>query len=110
MADTLTTIDGKMHTLHGSTTLESIVREYARDEAADLVRAEIERNAYEEARAETDLGAYEESLRHWQDCARDWCSTLLQIIDGLLENQRLYTKANAAKELQKLKSSIENEL
>lgn len=55
MAETLYTPDGRTHVLVGSTTLESIVREYAGDEAAALVRAAPER---------------EERLRHFiEDCA-----------------------------------------
>ena len=48
MAETLETIDGKMHVLLGSTTLVSIIREYCGDEAADYVE-ELEkiREVYE---------------------------------------------------------------
>lgn len=37
MAETIYTPDGKTHVLLGSTTLESIVRQYAGDDAADQV-------------------------------------------------------------------------
>lgn len=76
MADTLITRDGKLHTLLGSTTLESIVREYAGTQAADEVRRLMEHDAYEEARAETDLGAYERSLEHWHRTVQDWCDEI----------------------------------
>jgi len=42
MADTLYTKDGKGHVLLGSTTLESIVREYAGDDAGDRVHNLVE--------------------------------------------------------------------
>lgn len=72
MAETLTTPDGQLHTLIGSTTLESLVRKYAGDQAADLVQEALKRNAYDEARAETDLGSYEASLEHWRQTVQDW--------------------------------------
>lgn len=84
MAETLYTRDGRMHTLLGTTTLESIVRDYAGDQAADEVRRVLERNAYEEARAETDLGNYERSLNHWQMTAQDWADE----IEVLLHSSR----------------------
>lgn len=43
MAETIYTPDGKMHVLVGSTTLESIIREYAGDDAANAVRDLLER-------------------------------------------------------------------
>ena len=94
MADTLITPDGQLHTLLGSTTLESVIRDYAGDEAADMVRALAQRNAYEEARAETDLGAYEASLEHWHRMAQDWADT----------------RAGLSLRLMALKSSVEEEL
>lgn len=84
MADTLITRDGKLHTLLGSTTLESIVREYAGNQAADEVHRLMERNVYDEARAETDLGAYERSLDHWHRMAQDWANE----IEVLLRSSR----------------------
>ena len=42
MAETIRTPDDRAHTLLGSTTLESIVREYAGDEAADRLHNLIE--------------------------------------------------------------------
>lgn len=42
MADTLITKDGKLHVLVGSTTLESIVREYAGDDVGNRVHNLIE--------------------------------------------------------------------
>lgn len=44
VTETITTPDGKMHVLLGSTTLESVIREYAGDEAADAVHQLIERD------------------------------------------------------------------
>ena len=81
MADTIYTPDGKMHVLLGSTTMESIIREYAGEEAANWVHHEVTRNAYEEARAETDLGAYEESLSHVHEMMRDWVDDLTALIE-----------------------------
>ena len=107
MPDTLITPDGRMHTLLGSATLESIVLEYAGGEAAKLVRALAERNAYEEARAETDLGAYEASLDHWHRMAQDWADELGNIIRRLAGRT---TKADASLQLMALRASIEEEL
>lgn len=81
MADTIYTPDGKMHVLLGSTTMESIIREYAGGEAAKWVHREVVRNAYDEARAETDLGAYEESLSHIHGMMRDWVDDLTALVE-----------------------------
>lgn len=110
MAETLYTPDGKVHVLVGSTTLESIVREYAGDDTAERVRAEIERNTYDEARAETDLGAYEVSLEHWHSMARDWIADLDTLICLLGRRSHGITKAHAITELDRLKAAIEKEL
>ena len=107
MADTLITPDGQLHTLLGSTTLESVIRNYAGDEAADRVRALAQRNAYEEARAETDLGAYEASLEHWHRMAQDWADELSDIIRHLAGR---VTRAGLSLRLMALKSSVEEEL
>lgn len=107
MADTLITSDGRLHTLLGSTTLESVIRNYAGDEAADRVRALAQRNAYEEARAETDLGAYEASLEHWHRMAQDWADELSDIIRHLAGR---VTRAGLSLRLMALKSSVEEEL
>ena len=107
MPDTIITPDGRMHTLLGGTTLESVIREYAGDQAADMVRELTERNAYEEARAETDLGVYEQSLEHWHRMAQDWVDELEDIIQQLAGRT---TKADASLQLMALKTSIEEEL
>ena len=107
MADTLITSDGRLHTLLGSTTLESVIRNYAGDEAADRVRALAQRNAYEEARAETDLGAYEASLEHWHRMAQDWADELGDLIQHLAGR---VTRAELSLRLMALKSSMEEEL
>ena len=106
MADTLITSDGRLHTLLGSTTLESVIRNYAGDEAADRVRALAQRNAYEEARAETDLGAYEQSLDHWHRMAQDWTEELARLISRTGRT----TKAELSLALIALKAEIEGEL
>ena len=98
MPDTLVTPDGKMHTILGSTTLESIVREYAGDQAADMVR-EL-----------TDLGVYEQSLEHRHRMAQDWSDALQSIIDRLTGTTGMVTKTCAADMLTRLKTSIEEEL
>ena len=107
MADTLITPDGRLHTLLGSTTLESVVRDYAGDEVADMVRALAQRNAYEEARAETDLGAYEASLEHWHRMAQDWADELGDLIQHLAGR---VTRAELSLQLMALKNRIEEEL
>lgn len=107
MPDTIITPDGRMHTLLGGTTLESIVREYAGDRAADMVHELAQRNAYEEARAETDLGVYEQSLEHWHCMAQDWVDELEDIIQHLAGRT---TKADASLQLMALKTGIEEEL
>lgn len=107
MADTLYTKDVKGHVLLGSTTPESIVREYAGDDAANAVRELAERNAYEEARAETDLGAFEASLDHWRDTAQNWVDE----INIVLRSAELkHTKASLLVVLQKLAQDISKEL
>lgn len=107
MADTLITPDGQLHTLLGSTTLESVVQDYAGDEAADMVRALAQRNAYEEARAETDLGAYEASLEHWRRMAQDWADELGDLIQHLAGR---VTRTELSLRLMALKNSVEEEL
>ena len=77
---TVYTPDGKLHTLLGSVTLAAIVREYAGEEAAQMVE-ELEEAADETlARVDTDLDSYEASLEHWQRMGQDWLDT----IDGAL--------------------------
>ena len=109
MPDTLITPDGRLHTLLGSTTLESIVREYAGSQVADAVRALAERDAYEEARAETDLGAYEQSLEHWHRMAQDWADEL-EAIAQKFDSDSGFRRAAAARRIRLLKGQIESEL
>lgn len=106
MIETLTTPDGRFHTLIGSTTLASIVRDYAGDQAAGMVQALAERDAYEEARVETDLGAYEQSLDHWHRMAQDWTEELARLISRTGRT----TKAELSLALIALKAEIEGEL
>lgn len=106
VTETITTLDGKMHVLLGSTTLESIVREYAGDEAADAVRYLVEHDTYEEARADSDLDSYEASLDRWRSVAQDWIGE----IAVTLRNSEKYTKVQLLVALRKLKENISNEL
>lgn len=108
MADTIYTPDGKAHVLMGSTTAETLVREYAGNDLGDILHALEECNAYEEARAETDLGAYEASLEHWRRMAQDWVDELRDIVaDAPL---RSTTKARMAEGIKEVIESIEIEL
>ena len=110
MAETITTKDGKLHTLLGSTTLESIVRKYAGDEAADEVRRLVDRNVYEEYRVETDLGAFEESLEHWHSIAQDWLNDVNTVLASAAQNPKKHTRASLLLILQKLAQDISKEL
>lgn len=105
MADTLYTPDGKQHVLLGSTTLESVIRKYAGEDAAQQVRTLLEQDAYETARAETDLGNYEESLDHWQRVAQDWIAE----IDALLKHTKRRPKAELECFLENLRGRINTE-
>ena len=110
VVETITTKDGKFHTLLGSTTLESIVREYAGDEAANEVRRLAEQNVYEEYRAETDLGAFEASLEHWRSTAQDWLNDINSVLTSATQNPKKHTRASLLIILQKLAQDISNEL
>lgn len=110
MAETITTKDGKLHTLLGSTTLESIVREYAGDEAADEIRCLVARDVYAEYRAETDLGAYEASLEHWRRTAQDWVNDINAVLMSTAQNPKKHTRASLLLILQKLAQDISKEL
>lgn len=110
MVETITTPDGKFHTLLGSTTLESIVREYAGDDAANAVRELVEHDIYEEARVDTDLGAYEASLEHWRREAQSWVDQLNSVLKQSTQHPRKYTRAALLLILQKLSQDISKEL
>lgn len=62
MADMVRTPDGRRHYLVGSLTLSELVRQYAGDEVAELVRRLETGNAYEEELNELTL-----SCRVWAD-------------------------------------------
>lgn len=108
MAETIYTPDGKTHVLVGSTTLESIIREYCGDESADIVQRLQENNAYEEARANTDLGAYEEELSTLHRYMQDWVDDLKALAKST-ENKK-FTKRCIAEYLLRIASAIEIEL
>ena len=76
MAETVYTLDGKLHTLLGSCTIGEIVREYAGEDAARLVEELAGQNARAEADVETDLLSYERDLDHWHRMAQDWAGEL----------------------------------
>ena len=109
MPDTIITPDGRMHTLLGSTTVESIIREYAGEEPARAYEALLTRDAYAEAQANTDLGVYEAELDHWRRMAADWVSDISGLIHQLSGSHGI-TKAGAVSELEKLRRRIEEEL
>lgn len=110
MVKTITTKDGKFHTLLGSTTLESIVREYAGDDVADEVRLLVERDVYEEYRVETDLGAFEASLEHWRRTAQDWVGRIDAVLTSSAQKPRKHTRASLLLILQKLAQDIAKEI
>lgn len=105
MAETILTPDGKLHVLLGSTTIETVIREYAGGEAAKQFHLLAARNAYEEARVETDLGAYENSLSHWRAVAQDW----VEEIEMATERGRV-TRQSLLSCLQSLKTQMKQEM
>ena len=109
MPDTLISPDGRLHTLLGSTTLESIVREYAGEDAAKLVENLVSKNARAEAIVETDLLSYEQDLEQWHRMAQDWASEL-EAIAKKLDSDKALRRAGAAQRIRLLKKQIESEL
>lgn len=109
MPDTIITPDGRMHTLLGSTTVESIIREYAGEELARAYETLLARDAYAEAQANTDLGVYEAELDHWRRMAADWVCDLQDLIHQLASAHGI-TKAGAVSKLEQLRRQIEEEL
>lgn len=100
MADTVTTPDGKMHVLVGSTTIESIVLEYAGREAAAYITGLID-GAKEEVEASQDeLRSYEGDLEYWRTLVRDWADELKHQISEL-RGPRQSAALPALKKLQK---------
>lgn len=110
MVETITTPDGKFHTLLGSTTRESIVREYTGDDAANAVRELVEHDIYEEARVDTDLGAYEASLGHWRCEAQSWVDQLNSVLRQADQFPRKYPRAALLLILRNLYQDISKEL
>lgn len=105
MAETIYTKDGKCHTLLGSTTPVSIIRDYCGSEVAEWVERQLDR---EDRKERSDLGAYEADLDHLRRMMQDWVEEL-RIIAALCENTRL-SKASIRQEIINLKADIADEL
>ena len=105
MAETIITKDGKCHTLLGSTTPVSIIREYCGDEIADWVERNLD---YMDRKEMSDLGAYEADLDHLRRMMQDWVEEL-RVIAALCENMRI-SKASIRQEIINLKDDIADEL
>lgn len=106
MAETIITKDGKCHTLLGSTTPVSIIRDYCGDEAADWVESNLD---YMDKKELSDLGAYEADLDHLHRMMQDW-SDDLEAIALKLDTDRGFRKAWAAHQIRITASNIQNEL
>ena len=105
MAETISTKDGKCHTLLGSTTPVSIIRDYCGDEVADWVESNLD---YMDRKELSDLGAYEADLDHLHRMMRDWVEEL-RCIAALCENHRI-SMASIRQEIINLKADIADEL
>ena len=105
MAETIITKDGKCHTLLGSTTPVSIIREYCGDEVADWAERAVSGVT---VREQSDLAAYEADLDHLHRMMQDWSDDLEAI--ALKLTDRGFRKAWAAHQIRITSSSIQNEL
>lgn len=105
MAETIITKDGKRHTLLGSTTPVSIIRDYCGDEVADWVERNLD---YMDKKELSDLGAYEADLDHLHRMMQDWVETL-RIIAAKCESTKV-TKTAIQREIINLKADIADEL
>ncbi|OUQ22166.1 hypothetical protein B5E80_15315 [Flavonifractor sp. An135] len=105
MAETIYTKDGKCHTLLGSTTPASIIRDYCCDAVAEYVEHQLDR---EDRKEQSDLVAYEADLEHLHRMMQDWVDELESLCD-LCENRK-FTKATLAAGIRGVIYNIEKEL
>jgi len=109
MPETIYTPDGKLHTLLGSTTLASIVQEYAGDEAGKQVEALESGARVAEYLLDSDLQSYEASLEHWHTQVQDWKDFIDKTLKKADETPRS-AKKTMADALRTLSRWIHNEL
>lgn len=104
MPDAIRTPDGRLWYLQRKEDLEELVRRYAGDEAASVVRRLQERDAEEETRALTDADVYEEELNKLTMAAVGWADSL----DGIaaMAAQRRVTKTMLAEPIRSVAREI----
>lgn len=105
MAETIYTKDGKCHTLLGSTTPVSIIRDYCGDDVANRVERKLDR---ENRKEQSDLGEYEADLEHLHRLLSDWSDELEHLC--YLCEKRKFTKADIAEGIRCVIYEIQNEL
>lgn len=106
MADTVTTPDGKMHVLVGSTMIESLVYDYAGPDAAAYITGLIDDAKKEAYACQDELRSYEGDLEYWRDRAHDWADILKHHISEL-RGPRQSAALTAMKKLQKQMEAAE---
>lgn len=104
MPDMVRAPDGRLWYIQHRDDLEELVRLYAGDEAASLVRNLQERDSYEETRAITDADVYEEELNELTMAAGGWADSL----DGIaaMAAQRRVTKTMLAESIRSVAREI----
>lgn len=106
MPDMVQTPDGRRHYLVSSLTLSELVRQYAGDEVAELVRRLETRNAYEETAANNDAAVYEEELNELTLSCHIWADELETI--AALAAKKNVTKAMLAAAIRGTAKNINN--
>lgn len=108
MPDAVRTLDGRLWYLQRDTDLEALVRRYAGDEAAEIVRHLQERDTYEKERAHTDADVYEEELNELIQAAVGWADSLDVI--AAMAAQRRVTKTMLAESIRSVAREINSML
>ncbi len=106
MPDAVRTLDGRLWYLQRDADLEELVRRYAGDEAAEIVRHLQERDTYEKERAHTDADVYEEELNELIQAAGEWADRLEGLAD--MSAQTRVKKTMLADSLRKLAKEIKD--
>lgn len=106
MPDMVRTPEGRLWYLQNDKDLEELIRRYAGDEAAEVVRHLQERDTYEEERAHTDADVYEEELNELIQASGGW-SDELETIAAMAEDRRV-TKAMLATAIRGVVKNINN--
>lgn len=104
MPDMVQTPDGRLHYLIGSLTLSELVRQYAGDEVAELVRRLEARDAY--ADANSDAAVYEEELNALTLSCHIWADELETV--AALAAKKNVTKAMLAAAIRGTAKNINN--